>query len=175
MRKNSSSTPGRWPSASIQISWRIDSVRLLGSPRAPGSISSCSGWGSASLSTLPFTVRGKAFSTRIGLNKCRDWVRRRRVRQLLGIARPLDAGVYQVADPAPDPWRAADDRRRLEATAAAIAKLPRALKEPLLLRTIEGLSQTDAASVLGISGKAVETRLRRARLKLKEALLSPVA
>lgn len=117
----------------------------------------------------------KAWLARIVLNKCRDWARRRRVRQLLGIARPLDAGAYEVADSAPDPWRAADDRRRLEATAAAIARLPRALKEPLLLRTIEGLSQAEAASVLGISGKAVETRVRRARLRLKEELSSPVA
>ena len=48
----------------------------------------------------------------------------------------------------------------------AIAALPASLKEPLVLRTIEGLSQAETAEVLGISEKAVETRLYRARSKL---------
>ena len=44
------------------------------------------------------------------------------------------------------------------------------LKEPLVLRTIEGLSQAETAGVLAISEKAVETRLYRARAKLLEKL-----
>jgi RNA polymerase sigma factor (sigma-70 family) len=39
-----------------------------------------------------------------------------------------------------------------------------------VLRTIEGLSQSETAEVLGISEKAVETRLYRARNKLTEFL-----
>ncbi len=53
---------------------------------------------------------------------------------------------------------------------AAIATLPTNLKDALILRTIEGLSQSESASVLGISEKAVETRLYRARSKLTEIL-----
>jgi len=109
----------------------------------------------------------RAWLSRIALNKCRDWGRRRRVRLLLGIAAPLNAGAYAVVDPNADPWREVDDRRRLAATAAAITKLPNALKEPLLLCAIEELSQAEAADALGISVKAVETRLRRARLRLR--------
>jgi RNA polymerase sigma-70 factor (ECF subfamily) len=52
----------------------------------------------------------------------------------------------------------------------AIAKLPDSLKEPLILHTIENLSQSETAQVLGISEKAVETRLYRARAKLTEML-----
>jgi RNA polymerase sigma-70 factor (ECF subfamily) len=40
----------------------------------------------------------------------------------------------------------------------------------LILRTIEGLTQAETAQVLGISEKAVETRLYRARNKLTEVL-----
>ena len=53
---------------------------------------------------------------------------------------------------------------------AAIAALPASLKEVLLLRTIEIMSQADTAHLLGISEKAVETRLYRARSKLSEML-----
>ncbi len=48
--------------------------------------------------------------------------------------------------------------------------LPAALREPLLLCTVEEMRQSDAAALLGISTKAVETRIRRARAKLLELL-----
>ena len=54
----------------------------------------------------------------------------------------------------------------LAATARAIAELPAKLKDVLILCTVEGLSQQEAAMTLGISVKAVETRLSRARQKL---------
>ena len=59
--------------------------------------------------------------------------------------------------------------RRLE---TAIAQLPRALKEPLVLTTLEGLSHREAGAVLGINAKAVETRVYRAKRQLA-VLLDP--
>ncbi len=53
---------------------------------------------------------------------------------------------------------------------AAIAMLPASLRDVLVLRTIEGMSQVESAGVLDISEKAVETRLYRARAKLAEIL-----
>ena len=53
---------------------------------------------------------------------------------------------------------------------AAIASLPASLRPVLLLRAIEQMSQADTARVLGISEKAVETRLYRARSRLAEIL-----
>ena len=61
-------------------------------------------------------------------------------------------------------------RAELAATARAIAALPHSLKAVLVLRTIEGLTQQETAEVLGITPKAVETRLYRARTKLSEAV-----
>ena len=52
----------------------------------------------------------------------------------------------------------------------AIAKLPRALKEPLLLTVFEGLSHAEAGAALGISAKAVEGRTRRAREALERQI-----
>lgn len=105
----------------------------------------------------------------IALNKCRDHARRRAVRRFLGLPLPDNAADW-VADHAPLPETVAADRAELAATARAIAALPSSLKDVLILRTIEGLSQDDTAQTLGISAKAVETRLYRARQKLTEAM-----
>ena len=62
------------------------------------------------------------------------------------------------------------DRQELDDVTRLIAALPATLKEPLVLRTIEGLSQAETADVLGITQKAVETRVYRARARLLENL-----
>ena len=105
----------------------------------------------------------------ITLNKCRDHVRRRAVRRFLGMPMPDNAADW-IAEDAPSTETIAADRAELAATARAIAALPASLKDVLILRTIEGLSQEETATALGISGKAVETRLYRARQKLGQAV-----
>lgn len=114
---------------------------------------------------LPF----RSWISAIALNKCRDWARRRAVRRWLGLPMPEDAADWIAAD-APSPETQAADRAELAAAARAIAALPAALKEVLILRTIEGLSQQETAAALGISAKAVETRLYRARQKLADTM-----
>jgi RNA polymerase sigma-70 factor (ECF subfamily) len=106
---------------------------------------------------------------RIAINKCHDWARRRAVRRIISLALPIEA-AGEVADEAVAGDTLLSDREELQRTLAAIAALPAALKEPLILRTIEGLSQAETAQVLGISEKAVETRVYRARSKLEEKL-----
>lgn len=107
----------------------------------------------------------RAWLSRIAINKCRDWARRRMVRRLL-LGTTSASEVEAVADPAPRADEAAADRQELDRLWAAIAELPGNLKEPLILRTIEGMSQAEAAFVLRISEKAVETRVYRARKRL---------
>jgi RNA polymerase sigma-70 factor (ECF subfamily) len=106
---------------------------------------------------------------RIALNKCRDWRRRRAVRGFFTRAKPIEEGVH-VADTAPGPDREAADRQELARVRRAIDALPENLRSVLLLRTVEGMSQTDVAALLGLSEKAVETRLYRARTKLTEMM-----
>lgn len=103
----------------------------------------------------------------IALNKCRDRARRLSVRQFLGLPMPDNLAEW-IADDAPSPETQAANRQELVATACALAALPSSLKDVLILRTIEGLSQQETADALGISAKAVETRLYRARQKLSE-------
>jgi RNA polymerase sigma-70 factor (ECF subfamily) len=106
---------------------------------------------------------------RIAVNKCRDWSRRRAVRRLFLFATPVDE-AHAIPDPAADPETQTADARELERTSAAIAKLPASLKEPLILTAIEGQSQAEAAATLGLSEKAIEVRVYRARKKLSDVL-----
>ena len=106
---------------------------------------------------------------RIALNKCRDWGRRRKVRQLFGLALPIEAAEYFV-DSAIHGEALIDDMDALRRATRAMATLPAKLKEPLILTAIDGLSQAETAAMLGISEKAVETRVARARKALDEML-----
>ncbi|WP_156840623.1 RNA polymerase sigma factor [Novosphingobium aquimarinum] len=111
----------------------------------------------------------RAWIGRIALNKSRDWARRRTVRRFLGLSMPEAAEDF-VSDDAPLPDQIASGRAELAAVAKAIAQLSPRLKDVLLLRTVEGLTQAETAMALGITEKAVETRLYRARQKLTEML-----
>ncbi|MBS0546161.1 MAG: RNA polymerase sigma factor [Proteobacteria bacterium] len=106
----------------------------------------------------------------IGLNRCRDIARRRRVRHFLTFAKPLDSTNDNLPFDEPGADISAADRQELQRTFTAIAALPTALREPLILHTIENLTQAETAKLLKISEKAVETRLRRARQQLRAAL-----
>ncbi|WP_394652005.1 RNA polymerase sigma factor [uncultured Sphingomonas sp.] len=111
-----------------------------------------------------------AWLARIALNKCRDWGRRRAVRRLFNISTPLDEIAELHADDRPLQDAEAADRAEMERLSRAIAQLPATQREPLVLCAVEGLSQADAASILAISEKAVETRIRRARARLAELI-----
>ncbi len=108
---------------------------------------------------------------RIALNKCRDLGRKHKVRRAVFV---LTHPFSDVEEQAPELAAAADtvliadeSTRRLQ---AAIAALPAGLREPLVLTALEGLSQKEAAQVLGVNAKAVENRVARARAKLAAAL-----
>ncbi len=111
----------------------------------------------------------KAWVSRIALNKCCDWARRRAVRRFFSFALPIEAAATIADNSIPADQQLAD-RAELARVRDAIATLPTAIREPLILRTIEGLTQAETAEILGISEKAVETRLYRARSKLMEYL-----
>ena len=51
-----------------------------------------------------------------------------------------------------------------------IERLPIRLREALILVSIDGRSQAEAAELLGVSEKAIETRIYRARQKLRDRL-----
>ena|SRR5271163_3317377 len=66
--------------------------------------------------------------------------------------------------------RAYEGREELSALEKAISELPEDLKNPLILTALEGYSQAEAAELLGISQKAVEMKIYRARKLLLEKM-----
>lgn len=112
-----------------------------------------------------------AWARGAALNRARDWGRRRTVRRaLLGWLPVAEDRPLDVADASPSPEVAAGDAQALRRLDAAIARLPAKLKEPLVLTAIDGMSQADAAALLGVTAKTVETRVYRARKLLARAL-----
>ncbi len=107
----------------------------------------------------------------IALNKCRDWSRRRAVRTWLTRSESLDSPVgMTLADSGQSPEAMLAEQQRLARLDAAIAALPPGLKEPLILTQFEEWSQEEAGRLLGMSAKAIEVRVYRARRALAAAL-----
>lgn len=111
---------------------------------------------------LPFG----AWLRTIALNKCRDRSRRHKVRRFLLGSGDEDDAALDMPDGAPGPEMQAHDAQQFARLEAAMRELPRSLKEPLLLTALEGLSHLEAGALLGISAKAVEMRVYRAREQL---------
>lgn len=109
----------------------------------------------------------------IALNKCRDFGRRQAVRRnvtrLFGLL-----SVHETSEPSADvaTERAEVEAARLQALDRAIAQLPSAQKEVLVLTAFAGLSQQEAASQLKTSVKSIEMKVRRAKQRLEELLKS---
>ncbi len=106
---------------------------------------------------------------RITLNKCRDHLRRRKLRRFFEFGNSPEYSL-ETADPAADQFSDLESRQLLALAKEKVAALPHSLREPFVLVTFDQCSQAEAASLLGITEKAVETRVYRARNKLRDAL-----
>lgn len=105
----------------------------------------------------------------IALNKCRDHGRRRAVRRRMLSLFALEP-PSESTESEPEAEGSSLERERLRRLDQAVAELPRLYKEPLLLVTVSGLTQQEAARELRTSAKAVEMRMRRARQRLRQVL-----
>jgi RNA polymerase sigma-70 factor (ECF subfamily) len=91
-------------------------------------------------------------------------LRRSRLRRLATATRKLLGGRSQEA---PDPAAEASER---DAVRRALATLPASQREAVVLVEWLGMSDAEAAEVLGISPVAVRVRISRARPTLREHL-----
>jgi RNA polymerase sigma-70 factor (ECF subfamily) len=107
----------------------------------------------------------------IAINKARDRGRRMAFRRLVfGTESWEESGALGKCDPAVPADEAVIDRQDLATLDQAIARLPALLKEALVLTAFDGWSQREAAEILGVSAKTIETRAYRARKLLARAL-----
>jgi RNA polymerase sigma factor CnrH len=109
----------------------------------------------------------------IALNLCRDQFRRlARHRGEFSVDVPplADAPRMELADRAPSPSAQASSHDRFAQLQRAIDLLPEKLREALILFSIEQRSQQEVAETLGITPKAVETRVYHAKARLRTLL-----
>ncbi len=85
---------------------------------------------------------------------------------------PTSEGEFRLQIPIEGmtPEEALENKELREALEQAINKLPRKYRMPLVLRDMEGLSAAEAAAVMGLSERAVKSRLHRARLFVRREL-----
>jgi len=111
----------------------------------------------------------------IALNLCRDHSRsqfHRYSSRTISTDNPAEEkdAQRQLLSNQQGPDKTTEERERLRALNKAISELPEELKTPLILTALEGFSHADTGQVLGISPKAVETKVYRARQLLLERM-----
>jgi RNA polymerase sigma factor (sigma-70 family) len=111
----------------------------------------------------------------IALNLCRDHLRSRAHRDSLQTT-SIDSLTQEGEDPsvlaatARGPDQKTERLEELDALEKAISELPEDLKNPFILTILEDRPQAETAELLGISPKAVEMKVYRARKLLLEKM-----
>jgi len=118
-----------------------------------------------------FEFRSQFFTWiyRIAVNRASDRLDQKK-RERAGSLDDLPAEPGGGKAGAGDPVRSAEDREFAEALRAALDTLDPRFREVMILREQEGLAYDEIAKVLGCSIGTVESRLFRAREKLREKL-----
>lgn len=104
---------------------------------------------------------------RVAVNAATDWLKKRRLDRSFQVD---DVGSLPLLDPADGPD---DDLGKKDLRAEvrrAMATLPQKFRTILVLRELEGLAYEEISAVLSISKGTVESRLFRARARLKTEL-----
>lgn len=102
---------------------------------------------------------------RIGVNEARRHAQRRPP-----VTASIDETGLDPADPRPAPDRRAEHGDLRGALERAVRALDPDYRAPLILRDVEGLSTSEAASIMGLRQAAFKSRLHRARLAVRNAV-----
>jgi RNA polymerase sigma-70 factor (ECF subfamily) len=124
---------------------------------------------------VPDLVQEAACAFTRGIGGLRDaaafpaWLRTTALNALRASRRRRGDAALEVEPCAPSDARSegADEVRQVW---AALAELPAELREPLVLKAVDGLSQRAVAAALGVPETTIETRLARARRALRALL-----
>jgi len=112
----------------------------------------------------------------IAVNICRDHAKSKATRQaritfsLVQESQDETVEERQLVHPDPAPDRALEQSEMARLLNVEIRRLPNELLEPFLLGAVEGHPHKEIAVMLGLSAKAVEVRVYRARKLLMERI-----
>jgi RNA polymerase sigma-70 factor (ECF subfamily) len=108
---------------------------------------------------------------RIGVNTARDWVAHKRRRPAISLD-SLPAGAVDPPTREPGPLQAVAIDELRASVRAAMQRLPEPFRTTLILREMEGHTYEEVAQILEVSIGTVESRIFRARTKLRAILLA---
>ena len=123
--------------------------------------------------SLPRFREKSAFSTwlyRMAVNACIDFLRREKRRGVLPL--PPDGAALPLPGQEPSPPEALERQELVGAVHQALATLSPHHRKVLVLRDLEGLSYREIAQLLQLEEGTVKSRIARARLALREALIA---
>lgn len=116
----------------------------------------------------------KTWIYRITLNKCIDFQkskkRAKRFAQVLSIFKPESVEILHDNIELNHPGVQLEDKEAIQKIFSAINSLKEVQKTVLLLHKLENKSQKEIAEIMGLSPKAVESLVQRAKQKLNEKL-----
>ncbi len=110
---------------------------------------------------------GRPWLLAIVRNTCHDWLRRRGTSDE---TTPFDEEIHSGDAPRETPESLLIERASREALERALAALPVAWREVIVLRELEGLSYRQIAEVAGVPVGTVMSRLARARARLQREM-----
>lgn len=115
----------------------------------------------------------KTWMYRIAINHCLDVLRQRQRQRRLAVITHLFWGKPDLPFEAPrfdHPGVLLEDREALERLFHKINQLPENQRTALILRYLDDLPQQEIAAIMGVSEKAVESLLQRAKQNLEKKL-----
>lgn len=118
-------------------------------------------------SDLSRIVSARAFFFTVTRNVALDQMRRARSSPIACVE---DFDALIVVDDKPDPERATAGRETLRRVTELMDRLPQTVREVLLMRRVEGLSQKAVAQKLGLPESTVEKRTAKGLKMLSRAL-----
>ena len=130
-----------------------------------------------SLGTLAEPAKFRAWLYAIAVNTCRNWLKqfRREQSRVVSVDSVADeTGEWTLPDPSrlASPRTAEELRELGERLCEAIESLPQPYREVAVLRFQQELTAGEISQTLGLSLAATESRLRRAKEKLRAILTS---
>lgn len=105
---------------------------------------------------------------RITVNKCRDELRKKKVKRFFSFQSFEKTTNLKIENMATTTF---DDENMMGVIRETMKKLPEKFRMPIILKDIDGLSYDEIAEVLDCEVGTVKSRLSRGRTMLKELLL----
>ncbi len=104
----------------------------------------------------------------------RRTARRRNIPTLTDLMPFADSSVADTRDGTPSPEELQENSELEQSLERAILGLPEAFRLAIVLKDILELPTPDVASILGVKNETVKTRVHRARLMLRKAIIKSV-